>query len=314
MEEKKKINISAMMKKPHDKEVIQDWDPWTPNTGVKNTVKKAGVTINIWSIKSDKIAEEIVEEVVEEQIKDEKTLFYESLTSRVLTEEKKVIKEPIKIDLKSLKTDWNKTDTNSADKKNNEICKEVDDGNGNIIEKCEKTETNTSEKEEKDLFLNYESDYKKKESRVIETIHKLKKIADIKKLTKTNKIFVISIVMATVLWISFLFYIDPETHSLENYKTSILTIAGREVTQQELLEHQTDIQDDILWQLNQNNLWWYQLDFEILTNDKWEAVYKFDGIEYTSKEYLDAAIVDKLKLLKKEKIKNYLKNKKELSQ
>jgi hypothetical protein len=75
----------------------------------------------------------------------------------------------------------------------------VVDDNGNMIKKCEKTEANTSEKEEKDLFLNYESDYKKKESRVIETIHKLKKIADIKKLTKTNKIFVISIVMATVL-------------------------------------------------------------------------------------------------------------------
>jgi hypothetical protein len=33
-----------------------------------------------------------------------------------------------------------------------------------------------------------------------------------------------------------------------------LTIAGREVTQQELIDHQTDIEEDILWQLNQNNL------------------------------------------------------------
>jgi hypothetical protein len=61
-----------------------------------------------------------------------------------------------------------------------------------------KTSVN-SKKEDKDLFLNYESDYKKKESKVIDTIHKLKEIADIKKLTKTNKLFVASIIMATVL-------------------------------------------------------------------------------------------------------------------
>jgi hypothetical protein len=141
----------------------------------------------------------------------------------------------------------------------------------------------------------------------------LKKLADIKKLTKTNKVFVVSIIMATVLWLSFLFYIDPETHSLENYKTSILTIAWREVTQQELNNHQTDIKNDIMWQLNQNNLWWYQLDFEILTNDNWEAIYKFDGEEYSSKDSLDTAIKIRLKELKKEKIKNYLKTKKEIS-
>jgi hypothetical protein len=141
----------------------------------------------------------------------------------------------------------------------------------------------------------------------------LKKLADIKKLTKTNKVFVVSIIMATVLWLSFLFYIDPETHSLENYKTSILTIAWREVTQQELNNHQIDIENDIMWQLNQNNLWWYQLDFEILTNDNWEAIYKFDWTEYSSKDSLDIAIKERLKELKKLKIKNYLKTKKEIS-
>ena len=38
------------------------------------------------------------------------------------------------------------------------------------------------EKVDKDLFLNYESDFKKKESKVIETIHKLKEIFNNKQL------------------------------------------------------------------------------------------------------------------------------------
>ena len=141
----------------------------------------------------------------------------------------------------------------------------------------------------------------------------MKKLADIKKLTKTNKVFVVSIIMGTVLWLSFLFYIDPETHSLENYKTSILTIAWREVTQEELNNHQIEITNDIIWQLNQNNLWWYQLDFEILTNNNWEAIYKFDWTEYNSKDSLDIGIRERLKKLKKLKIKNYLRIKKEIS-
>jgi hypothetical protein len=37
-------------------------------------------------------------------------------------------------------------------------------------------------------------------------------------------------------------------------------------------------------------------------------------MEYSSKELLDIAIKDKLKVLKKEKIKNYLKSKKELAE
>lgn len=316
MEENKKINLSAMMKKPNEVDRNTTTDDGSPNAG-KSKVIKAWVTINLWAIKSDKVEvkEEIEEEVVEE-IKDEKTLFYESLTSKVLAEEekKKIIQQKPKIDLKSIKKTDNDSSENreKSDSENN--CKNIIDENGKEKEVCDIKSSVNTQKEDKDLFSNYESDYKKKESKVIDTIHKLKEIADIKKLTKTNKVFVVSIIMATVLWLSFLFYIDPETHSLENYKTSILTIAWKQVTQAELDNHQLDIQNDIEWQLNQNKLWWYDLDFEILINDNWEAIYKFDGMEYSSKELLDSAITDKLKVLKKEKIKNYLKSKKELAE
>jgi hypothetical protein len=122
-------------------------------------------------------------------------------------------------------------------------------------------------------------------------------------------VFVWWIIVATVLWISFLFYVDPEVHSVENYKTSILNIAGKSMTQEEINSHQTDIINDIAWKLNQNNLGWYQLDFEILTNALWNAVYKFDGNEYKNKWELDVAIKEKLTELKLDKIRTYLKNK-----
>ncbi len=311
MEKTKKINLSAIMKKPLENEFNLTNEQWEHIESTTHPTIKAWVTINISSIKSDKIVEEVIIEEVEEVIKDEKTLFYESLTSRVLPIKKRKIQEKKKkIDLKSTKKS-DKNDDEKEDKENN--CKTIIDKDWEEKEVCDINLWVNSKKVDNDLFLNYQSDYKKKESIVIDTIHKLKKLADIKKLTKTNKVFVVSIIMVTVLWLSFLFYIDPETHSLENYKTSILTIAWKEVTQDELNNHQIEITNDIIWQLNQNNLWWYQLDFEILTNNNWEAIYKFDWTEYNSKDSLDIGIRERLKKLKKFKIKNYLRTKKEIS-
>lgn len=325
MNEINKINLSAMMKKPWEKEnnnksqaisqksLEENLSPIIPsNSSEENKVEisnnekvHSGITINIDSIKSEHVEEEIIEEVKKEVVKDKQTLFYESLTSNVLWNSKDNVWEKVeKINETSLKKSWDNIDWN---KWWDESCSFIEDKEWEKKEICNIQQHNISEHEKNDVFLNYESDYKKKESRIIETIHSLKKIADLKKLTKTNKIFVVSIIMITVLWISVIFYIDPETHSLENYKTSILTIAGREVTHQELILHQNNIENNIIWQLNQNNLWWYQLDFEILTNDNWEAIYKFENLEYRTKELLDIAITEKLEFLKKEKIKNYLK-------
>jgi hypothetical protein len=69
--------------------------------------------------------EEVIIEEVEEVIKDEKTLFYESLTSRVLPIKKRKIQEKKKkIDLKSTKKS-DKNDDEKEDKENN--CKTIID-------------------------------------------------------------------------------------------------------------------------------------------------------------------------------------------
>lgn len=159
-----------------------------------------------------------------------------------------------------------------------------------------------------EVFHNYESEYKKKQGHILDSIEKIKEIANIKKLSKTNKIFIGSIVGLTAFGIWFLFHIDPNTHSLDNYKASILTLAGKQMTQEEIKQHEWTIQEEIAWKLEENKLGWYDLGFEILVDELGNAVYKFDGQEYTSKELLDVAIYSKLEELKKDRIRDYFKN------
>jgi hypothetical protein len=81
------------------------------------------------SIKSDQVEEEVIIEEVKEVIKDEKTLFYESLTSKVLPEKEKKLKEKqnkVKIDLKSIKkSDKNNEGSEKENTENN--CKTIVD-------------------------------------------------------------------------------------------------------------------------------------------------------------------------------------------
>jgi hypothetical protein len=367
MTETKKINLSAMMKHANKEEVktevtwenipinnklvekkaniekevedtitspikISDIQKSPPNTAehkVENTIKlKTSNKISLSTIKAVKEKKAVVTAPVKKKIiKDEKTLYYESLTSKVLSNDEKkskisMLKTPLKSENKdSIKkpTLQSKILLKKESLKNQEIemTPVIDDKEIKKVEiSCEiakkeeyiKSHSKT-EPDNLDVFSNYESDYKKKETTILGAVKELTKIANLKKLTKTNKVFVWWIIAATVFWISFLFYVDPEIHSIENYKTSILSLAGKTMTQQEMNTHQTEIINDIAWKLNQNNLGWYQLDFEILVNELWNAVYKFAWNEYKDKRELDTAIKEKLTELKLDKIRNYLKNK-----
>ena len=307
MEELKKINLSAMMKKTStandNKNLKTDITEQKSESQDKRNTRN--IKIDIATIKSKPVIQDEVKPKKTEVIKDEKTLFYESLTSNVLWQTNKKtedIKKQKKVDLSSIQAS---EDNKDIEKNDIDIIWKNEKINNKDISNIEKY--NNAQSKKQDLFLNYESDYKKKESVIIDTLQKLKKVADLKKMTKTNKVFVVSIIMTTVLSIWFLFHVDPETHSLENYKASILTLAGKHITKEELITHEADIEQEIVWQLNEKNLGWYQLDFEILTNKVWEAIYKFDGLEYPTKKLLDIAIDEKLEILKVDKIKNYFK-------
>lgn len=156
-----------------------------------------------------------------------------------------------------------------------------------------------------EVFHNYESEYKQKQWHILDSIEKIKEIANIKKMSKTNKVFVTSIVWLTAVGIGFLFHINPDVSSLDKYKASILTLAGKQMTQEEIQQHEWNIQDEIAWKLEENNLGGYDLWFEILVGEDGSAVYKFDGSQYDSKELLDEAIQNKLEALKNDRIRQY---------
>lgn len=351
MSEVKKINLSAIMKHTNENEVKSEktlihsppdsqnitktedenkvlpsehnnqnvtWDTTHLGNIAQNNTSHINSKISLKNIKAEKVKEEIVEDIPikKKVVKDKQTLFYESLTSKVLLDdEKKNISAPWIISLKLEKTDqW--SEEASSEKIKKYILTTPDKADTNIETSCELSKKDeyiknhtTEQIKNWNVFNNYESDFKRKEASILNAIKRLTKIANLKKLTKTNKIFVSWIIITTILWVSFLFYVDPEIHSIENYKTSILDLAGQKMTQEEINIHQKDIIDDIAWKLTQNNLGGYQLDFEILVNTSWLAVYKFDGDEYNNKSELDIAIQNKLIALKFDKIRNYLKNK-----
>jgi len=337
MSEVKKLDLSAMMHNPGSGNAVIaekniEENTWvSQDTDEKKVQKTSGIKINLSSIKSDKKPEPI-KEIVEKpaEIKDEQTLYFESLTSRVIKKPTLIqeqTKNEKKLKISALKTPINKVaNTQNTKIENKEDTKlkisalkqpilscKIADKEKYIQHKSDKNIDTTKNMENNswEVFHNYESEFKKKETSVLDSIAKIKAIAQLKKLSKTNKIFLASIIWVTIIWLSFIFHIDPNTHSLDNYKASILTLAGKEMSKQEVMDHQWDIQDEIAWKLEENNLGWYNLWFEILVNENWDAVYKFDGKEYESKDLLDLAISEKLEVLKKEKILDYFKTNKQ---
>ncbi|MCP4523432.1 MAG: hypothetical protein GY828_04370 [Candidatus Gracilibacteria bacterium] len=285
----------------------------------KKNSPSVGMKISLGTIKADdevKPQEEPVpeEEEKEEVIKDEKTLYYESLTSKVeLPSNKKQKKAPLK--------EGRKIPTEEELLQGATSCKLIDK------EKYIAAAQNSG-----DLFGNYQSEFEKKESKVLETLRNLKKITDIKNMKKTNKIFLSGITLLAITGIGGLYYIEPDKHTFHNYKTSILSLAGHEVkndtqpreiqtpeknipqevvhvSEEEFITQEKEIQKEIQWQLNENDLGGYSLNFEILSGNEGQMIYKFEGIEYTLKTDLDEAIKNKLSLLKKEKILKYLRKK-----
>ncbi len=67
-----------------------------------------------------------------------------------------------------------------------------------------------------ELFPAYTSKFKKKQWGL------LQKIKELKRMPKTNKMFISILIGSTILWIWMLFILAPEKHNLDYYKTSLL--------------------------------------------------------------------------------------------
>lgn len=314
-EQKKHLNLSAINGHKIDSE----------HTNVSENKSQWGIKINLASIRAEKndiSLNPISLENSETKTSDtnmQKNVSVEALKTPLIDKEMQQPvekKEIAKLKISSLKTPLN---ISEPSEKTEKICENQNNQKAQQI--CKLThplkqknqleqlvhENIDKKNHNQEVFSNYESDYKKEEGNVLEWIQKLKKIANIKKMSKINKIFISSLVVVSIASFVFLFYMQPANHSLNDYKASILTLAGKEMTEQEVQEHKWEIQKEIEWKLEENNLWGYQLHFEILVDEYGAATYKFDGNQYQTKQDLDNAISEKLEFLKKEKIRNYLK-------
>ena len=191
------------------------------------------------------------------------------------------IKKPsIKLNLTSIKAG-----SSIEDKKDNESSAKNIEDSINEKEKIESKKDN--------LFNNYESVFKKEKFNILEHIKKLKA------LPSTNILFLSLLVALTIAWIWFLFHTNPETHNLDNYKTSILDTYNALTKEQE---------EKDLWPQNEKiNKWWYVFNI-IVESLKWKEIYEYEWKYYDDKSELDKIIEVEIDELKKSKVKDTLRN------
>lgn len=168
--------------------------------------------------------------------------------------------------------------------------------------KQDKSITNT--KDNKEIFSNYKTDYKQEKISILQQIKKLKNIP------KTNYKFVLWSILITVLWIWLLFYFDPEDHSIQNYKASIFNmIYEDEIAQkrQEIEDEYNQLLEDLKWKIEYVKYSWFNFTVEYRTIN-WVKTYKYNNIEYESKQELDKVLAQEVEYIKKWIIKDVLIN------
>lgn len=174
-----------------------------------------------------------------------------------------------------------------------------------------KIEEVKKEEEKNELFSNYVSSFKEKEDSLLAKIKKLKN------LPKTRPVFLSVIILITISWIWMLFVIDPDTHSFEHYKVSILNILKKEKTVinekiDEIKKDDTKIKPpipkkEVKEEIKEKvKIWWLDFDFWIQTNTTWEQIYNYKWQTYNSKEELEKNITVEVIKIKKDKVRNIL--------
>lgn len=154
----------------------------------------------------------------------------------------------------------------------------------------------------KELFANYEAAFAKKKDSIMQKIQKLKN------LPKTRPLFVSSLIIITVTWIWWLFYIDPKTHSLENYKTSIINIIDKNnlindiwIVNDNWLTNEDKQPPPVIYEKEKIQLWWLKFEVETKVVDE-KKIFKYDWKTYNSDEELKADMKIEVEKIKKAKL------------
>jgi len=157
-----------------------------------------------------------------------------------------------------------------------------------------KEETLIKNKEIKDLFDNYESNFKKDKITILEQLKKLKS------LPKTNVILLTMLITTTIAWIWFLFYSNPKIHNLNNYKTSIID------TYEAIYHWKSSLPNNIT-KIEKIEKWWYIYNIEI-KKSLWKKIYIYKWKYFDERKDLDSFIYKEIEYRKRSKLVKILKH------
>lgn len=248
----------------------------------------------------------ITSEALEEETKDNKI---EASIEKEVTIEKQEIKPELqesineekneKSPLKSTKINlmWIKSLDNTSD-----LIKKVE-ASKSEEEKTENVKTNDKEAN-KEIFSQYKSDFVKNKETIIDGIKKLKNIP------KTRIWLVVLLVLISSIWIWSLFIINPEIHSIENYKTSILEIfkEPKSDIEKPIKVEETPIKNEVIVIPSNVIKWWININYksEIIN---WQETINYNWKIYYSKAEFETELPKIIEKLKIEKLTDYLRNK-----
>lgn len=255
--------------------------------------------ISISSIKTSKSPaekKEIIEEEIEEKHESKKEELIETLENYTDNQTEKLSNDKtwnIKEELQEKKVENDEKVENSEKE---ESLEEIEAKINKKVEEETKEKFKLNEKElksdekEKELFWNYQSDFKEKE--VIETIKEKKKaFKERLKEPKTRILLVFWLLILTIWSVTGLFVLDPSNHSFEIYKKWILNNVSK--INLNKININTNVINDT-WVAESINV--ESISFNIFTQKRllWWVNYKYKDIVYKTKLELETVIKNEI--------------------
>ncbi len=299
MGERKKINLSAILKDKNDKaqgktEINNKKAATKTTEEIKNiswTLNKNDLPIKINKdsiLKSEKI----------EEIK--KTPLVNTTDENIKEKEEKEVEKITNENKKRVK--FNQDSLLKAKEKDKKKFKEKQDEQEEINKKTEKDKKEKQTEEQKEIFSNYKTDYKKEKVSIVQKIKKLKN------LPKTNYKLVTWLIVITLWIVATLFYLNPKDFSLQNIKSSIFNILHEDKIDEkrnEIENEHNKLVEEQKWKKDTIKYSWFDFTIEYRSLD-WVKEYKYKNIEYITLEEIYKVLDEEIKLKQKDIIKDAL--------
>ena len=166
---------------------------------------------------------------------------------------------------------------------------------------------------EKEVFVNYKSDFNSEETTILESIKNFKEYVK----PKTRIGFIIIVISTTLLWIISLFIIAPKIHNISNYKNKIISAKETFIckidtkkcikNKAEIKVVKNEIKKEVLTKKTFIK-WNFKVNYEVKNID-WKEIIIYKEIEYDNIENLIKIIEIERRHERINKLKKHIKNK-----